>query len=512
MGDRVAVMRKGELQQVATPQDALRPAREPLRRRLHRQPGDEHARRRRSSARTATLVAVARRASGSRSTRRRSTPGPALKAYDGQARSSSASAPRTSRTPRSRATPPERHALDGRRSSSARRSARRSWCTSTSTPQPAETDETRELAQDAGDARPAAADRRRRRHDRLVGRFGARSRVSEGEPVEVAVDTRALHFFDPETGLGIYDDDRKEQFMRRSAASARAGRSLALALVRRRGVGATARRRRTTASDGGGNERRLRHDQHPRRLDRRGGQRRSRPSSTAFKQGVPERQGQYKSASDPRRRCSRPRSQGGNPPDLAALPQPGLMQGLRRPAARSSRSTSPRATIAKNFSPVVDRPRHASTASSTASSSRAPTSRPSGTTSTRSRTPASSRRRTGTASSRREDAQGRPACRPTRSAAPTAGRSPTCSRTSTSGSAGPEKYDQLTTHEIPWTDPSVKDSADRDGGRSSATPTNIAGGTTRRAADRLPDLGDERVPADPAEGRDGVRGRLRRRA
>ena len=41
----------------------------------------------------------------------------------------------------------------------------------------------------------------------MVGRFGARSRVREGEPAEVAVDTRALHFFDPETGLGIYDED-----------------------------------------------------------------------------------------------------------------------------------------------------------------------------------------------------------------------------------------------------------------------------------------------------------------
>jgi multiple sugar transport system ATP-binding protein len=39
----------------------------------------------------------------------------------------------------------------------------------------------------------------------IVGRFGARSRVRVGETAEVAVDTRALHFFDPETGLGIYD-------------------------------------------------------------------------------------------------------------------------------------------------------------------------------------------------------------------------------------------------------------------------------------------------------------------
>jgi multiple sugar transport system ATP-binding protein len=40
----------------------------------------------------------------------------------------------------------------------------------------------------------------------LVGRFGARSRVKSGEQIDVAVDTRQLHFFDVETGLGIYGD------------------------------------------------------------------------------------------------------------------------------------------------------------------------------------------------------------------------------------------------------------------------------------------------------------------
>jgi hypothetical protein len=29
--------------------------------------------------------------------------------------------------------------------------------------------------------------------------------VAVGQTIDVAVDTRALHFFDVETGLGIYD-------------------------------------------------------------------------------------------------------------------------------------------------------------------------------------------------------------------------------------------------------------------------------------------------------------------
>jgi multiple sugar transport system ATP-binding protein len=68
------------------------------------------------------------------------------------------------------------------------------------------TEEVRELAQDVGDER-AVQQIPEGEHATatLVGRFGARSRVRNGDNVEVAVDTRALHFFDPETGLGIYD-------------------------------------------------------------------------------------------------------------------------------------------------------------------------------------------------------------------------------------------------------------------------------------------------------------------
>jgi multiple sugar transport system ATP-binding protein len=41
----------------------------------------------------------------------------------------------------------------------------------------------------------------------LVGRFGAHSDVREGGAVDAVVDTGDLHFFDPETGVGIYGSD-----------------------------------------------------------------------------------------------------------------------------------------------------------------------------------------------------------------------------------------------------------------------------------------------------------------
>src|SRR5665647_2337634 len=39
----------------------------------------------------------------------------------------------------------------------------------------------------------------------VMGRFNARTQVREGQTIEIAVDTRALHVFDVDTGLGIYD-------------------------------------------------------------------------------------------------------------------------------------------------------------------------------------------------------------------------------------------------------------------------------------------------------------------
>ena len=41
----------------------------------------------------------------------------------------------------------------------------------------------------------------------LVGRFSAHSEAREGAAIDAVVDTGELHFFDPETGLGIYGAD-----------------------------------------------------------------------------------------------------------------------------------------------------------------------------------------------------------------------------------------------------------------------------------------------------------------
>ena len=71
---------------------------------------------------------------------------------------------------------------------------------------PAQTQEMSEIVRDAGGDPEGGL---KSPGSVLVGRFGARAGVKEGEPVEVVVDTGSLHFFDPETGLGIYDQQQK---------------------------------------------------------------------------------------------------------------------------------------------------------------------------------------------------------------------------------------------------------------------------------------------------------------
>jgi multiple sugar transport system ATP-binding protein len=70
------------------------------------------------------------------------------------------------------------------------------------------TEEVKELAEDAGTTAEELAGGDER-FSIIVGRFSPDSKVRERETAEVAVDTRALHFFDTETGTAIYDERAK---------------------------------------------------------------------------------------------------------------------------------------------------------------------------------------------------------------------------------------------------------------------------------------------------------------
>jgi multiple sugar transport system ATP-binding protein len=70
------------------------------------------------------------------------------------------------------------------------------------------TDDVRELAEDTGSVEDV--DRLAERETTIfVGRFSPRSKVTEGEQLEVAVDTRILHAFDPDTGLAIREGETR---------------------------------------------------------------------------------------------------------------------------------------------------------------------------------------------------------------------------------------------------------------------------------------------------------------
>jgi multiple sugar transport system ATP-binding protein len=72
------------------------------------------------------------------------------------------------------------------------------------------TDEVRELQKDAGAEGMDEGGQANGSATTMVARFGARTKARKGENIRVAVDTRSLHFFEPETGLGIYDGSERE--------------------------------------------------------------------------------------------------------------------------------------------------------------------------------------------------------------------------------------------------------------------------------------------------------------
>jgi multiple sugar transport system ATP-binding protein len=71
---------------------------------------------------------------------------------------------------------------------------------------PVLTADTKELAEDVGTAHHFEAHAKNQSTtSKLVGRFNARTKIREGQDIEIAVDTRELHFFDTDSGLGIYN-------------------------------------------------------------------------------------------------------------------------------------------------------------------------------------------------------------------------------------------------------------------------------------------------------------------
>jgi multiple sugar transport system ATP-binding protein len=70
---------------------------------------------------------------------------------------------------------------------------------------PALTEDVRELARDVGqESTVHAAAEDDGTKTTMVGRFGPRSRIRNGDVIDVAVDLSTVHFFDLDTGLGIY--------------------------------------------------------------------------------------------------------------------------------------------------------------------------------------------------------------------------------------------------------------------------------------------------------------------
>jgi len=199
MGDRVAVMRKGELQQVASPQELYdhpvnlfvggfigSPAMNMLEATLERSDGDLQA------AIGEQRVTLDEELLAER---------PELRSHEGREvivgirpedLEDAELAPEAPADRRIRARVELREALGSEVLAHVRIAARQ-----------AVTEDVRELAADIEAPETKLAEEEGD-EAKLVGSFGPRSGIREGGAVEIAVDTRNLHFFDPETSLGIY--------------------------------------------------------------------------------------------------------------------------------------------------------------------------------------------------------------------------------------------------------------------------------------------------------------------
>jgi multiple sugar transport system ATP-binding protein len=200
MGDRVAVMRRGELQQVAPPQE------------LYDRPANLFVGGFIGSPAMNLLEATLERSNGSLAVKLGDqrlglddalvSARPGLKAYEGrnvvvgvrpEQLEDAELVPDAPSDRRLRGEVELREALGSELMVHFRVEAR-----------PAMTEEVKELAADAGTTAEELGGGTS--SSVMVGRFGPESKVQERSSAEIAVDTRALHFFDTETGTAIYEE------------------------------------------------------------------------------------------------------------------------------------------------------------------------------------------------------------------------------------------------------------------------------------------------------------------
>jgi multiple sugar transport system ATP-binding protein len=200
MGDRVAVMRKGELQQVAPPQELYdrpvnlfvggfigSPAMNLLEASLERTNGGVAAVLGSQRVAIDDAVVAAR---------------PLLKEYEGKTVVVGIRPEQLEDAEIARESPPDRR-IRGEVELREALGSELMVHFSIDAP-PALTEDVKELAEDAGTTAEELGGGDANRAV-VVGRFGPDSKIREGSTAEIAVDTRGLHFFDTDTGMAIYD-------------------------------------------------------------------------------------------------------------------------------------------------------------------------------------------------------------------------------------------------------------------------------------------------------------------
>ncbi len=212
----------------------------------------------------------------------------------------------------------------------------------------AETEEMQELAIDIGAPDESVI---QSPHAVFVGRFGARAHADEGAPVDVAVDTTALHFFDPETGLGIYARDERSTIVtsRWTRRAAMLVVPIAVLAVSATGSGATKATQHAAAGPSGtitfdgvwtGAEAKA-----------------FGAVISAFEKQNPGVKVNYKPVGDNLPTVLSTAVAGGNPPDMADIAQPGLVKQFADQGAAQAdhvRTAGARGELR----PVLARPRH----------------------------------------------------------------------------------------------------------------------------------------------------------